>query len=294
MTTGEFDPAAYKVSQEREWTETAEGWREYHEVSERHWRRVSVGLLERARVKSGQRVLDVATGIGEPALTAAGLVGPEGRIVGTDLSAAMIRIAEQRARELGLGNVTFSVTDADTAQVGSAGERVYDAVVCRWALMFFADLPGALAGIRRALKPGGWFAASVVGRADRYPLVATVVGAILGTLEVAPPSMPPPGQPGFFSLSDPVALRGALVSGGFADVSVEPFELVYEFISGEELADWQFAISAPVNALLAQVPQRRAAARAAVARAAEQFRASDGMIRFPPTENWYASGRNPG
>jgi len=77
---------------------------------------VSHGLLNRAHVRPGHRLLDVATGIGEPALTAAALVGPHGHVVGTDLSAAVIRIAQQRARTDGAGNVIFHVADADQGQ----------------------------------------------------------------------------------------------------------------------------------------------------------------------------------
>jgi enediyne biosynthesis protein CalE5 len=290
VTVTGFDLAAYKASQEREWTATAEGWREQYSVSERQWQQVSAGLLERARVRPGDRVLDVATGIGEPALAAAALAGPNGRVVGTDLSAAMIAIAAGRAREQRITNVAFEVADADTGQL-PAGP--FDAAVCRWALMFFADLPVALAGIRRALAPGGWLAASVVGAPDRYPLVTTVVGAICAALELPPPP-PPHGRPGFFSLCDPDLLRAALSDAGFAEVSVEPFDIVYQFDSGEQLADWQFAISAPVNALLAARPERRAQAHQAVAHAAGQHRHPDGTIRFPPCENFYATGRNPG
>jgi ubiquinone/menaquinone biosynthesis C-methylase UbiE len=74
---------------------------------------VSVELLRRAGVGQGHRVLDVATGIGEPALTAAGIVGAEGEIVGTDLSPRMIDIARRRAANQGIFNATFHVSDAD-------------------------------------------------------------------------------------------------------------------------------------------------------------------------------------
>jgi enediyne biosynthesis protein CalE5 len=291
MTITGFDLAAYKTGQERDWTATAEGWREHYLVSERQWREVSAGLLERAEIQPGHRVLDVATGIGEPALAAAGLVGPGGHVTGTDLSAAMIGIAAERARAHGISNVCFEVADADAGQF--PGGR-FDAAVSRWALMFFADLPAALAGIRAALVPGGRLAASVVGAPGRYPLVTTVVAAICTALELPPPPPPPPGQPGFFSLSDPDRLHGALAGAGFAEVSVEPFEIAYQFDSGEQLADWQFAISAPVNALLAIRPERRAQARQAVADAAGNYRHPDGTICFPPSQNFYAVGRNPG
>jgi enediyne biosynthesis protein CalE5 len=173
MTVTGFDVAAYKAGQERDWTATAEGWRQQYRVSERQWQQVSAGLLERARVRPGHRVLDVATGIGEPALAAARLVRPGGQVTGIDLSAAMIAIAAERAREEDVTNVTFEVGDADVSQFPGGP---FDAAVCRWALMFFADLPAALAGIRRALAPGGRLAASVVGPPGRYPLVTTVVG----------------------------------------------------------------------------------------------------------------------
>jgi enediyne biosynthesis protein CalE5 len=291
MTVTGFDVAAYKASQERDWAATAEGWRDQHRVSERQWQQVSAGLLERARVRPGSRVLDVATGIGEPALAAAALAGPGGRVVGTDLSAAMVAIAAGRARARGISNVRFEVADADT---GRPPGGPFDAAVCRWALMFFADLPAALAGIRRALVPGGWLAASVVGGPDHYPLITSVVGAICATLELPPPPPPPPDEPGFFSLSDPAVLHAALTSAGFADVSVEPFEIVYAFDDGEQLADWQFAISAPVNALLTARPGHREQARQAVADAAGQYRQADRAIRFPPCQNFYATARNPG
>jgi ubiquinone/menaquinone biosynthesis C-methylase UbiE len=86
MTTTGFDLAAYKTAQQRDWTTAAHCWQQFHAVSERQWWQVSHGLLERARVTPGQRLWDVTTGIGQPALTAATLVGASGRVLGTDLS----------------------------------------------------------------------------------------------------------------------------------------------------------------------------------------------------------------
>jgi len=155
-------------------------------------------------------------------------------VVGTDLSPAMIAIAARRARARGISNVCFEVADADTGQFPGGP---FDAAVCRWALMFFADPPAALAGIRAALVRGGRVAASVVGPPGRYPLVTTVVGAICAALELPPPPPPPPGEPGFFSLSDPAVLHAALASAGFVDVAIEPFDIAYQFDTGEQPAD---------------------------------------------------------
>jgi hypothetical protein len=195
---------------------------------------------------------------------------------------ASFQIAEQRARAHGIRNVKLRLAGVEPDQTPGSGSRFpYDAALCRWALMFFADLPAVLRGIRRSLAPGGWLAASTVGGwPDRYPLVATVVGAICEALKLPPPPALPACQPGFFSLSDPAVLHAALADAGFVDVRVEWLPLTYEFASAQQVADWQFAISAPVNVLLAQRPEGRAKARRAVAAAAERFRTGDGVIRF--------------
>jgi hypothetical protein len=160
--------------------------------------------------------------------------------------------------------------------------------------MFFAQPVAALTAIRRALRPGARFAASTVGPPDRNPMVGTVVAAILDALDLELPPLPAPGEPGFYSFSNGEVLEAAFAAAGFDEVDVEPFEIEYKYSSGGQLADWQFAISAPVNALLGQRPERRQEAWDAVAAAAEPCRASNGLIRFPPSANWYAAGSNTG
>jgi hypothetical protein len=111
-------------------------------------------------------------------------------------------------------------------------------------------------------------------------MVGTVVAAILDALDLELPPLPAPGEPGFYSFSNGEVLEAAFAAAGFDEVDVEPFEIEYEYSSGGQLADWQFAISAPVNALLGQRPERRQEAWDAVAAAAEAYRASNGLIRF--------------
>jgi ubiquinone/menaquinone biosynthesis C-methylase UbiE len=64
-----------------------------------------VRLVDLAEIKPGSRVLDIATGIGEPALTAANQVGNSGHVLATDISPQMLSFAKQRAVSLGLQNV---------------------------------------------------------------------------------------------------------------------------------------------------------------------------------------------
>src|SRR5690242_4514993 len=94
----ELDPRRFKSEQREAWSDVAPGWRKQWRVFEANAQRLSDRLVELARVGPGSRVLDVATGIGEPALTAARRVGPKGRVVATDLAPGMIAIVAERAR----------------------------------------------------------------------------------------------------------------------------------------------------------------------------------------------------
>jgi enediyne biosynthesis protein CalE5 len=83
------DPADIRDAQHRNWDSAAAGWKEWSEFNDSADRQISERLVELAGVQAGSRVLDVAAGYGEPALTAARRAGPEGRVVATDISAEM-------------------------------------------------------------------------------------------------------------------------------------------------------------------------------------------------------------
>ncbi len=274
MSTQAFDPAAYKAGQRRDWTEAAEGWRKW-------WRRVEamagpVGdrLIQLAAVRPGHRVLDVATGIGEPAVTAARLVGPAGRVVGTDISPGMLEVARERAAELGLGNVEFHEMDAEALDLP---ESTFDAVLCRFGLMFLPDVDRTLGGIRRLLVPGGRFAASVWGPPERVPMNSVTFGAVARVLELPPPAR---GTPGLFSLADAAVLACKLRAAGFVEVETETLLVQAEFDSLGEFMLFLQEVAAPINNLLAdESPERRAQVWRAVAEANEQFVGADGRLQ---------------
>src|SRR5579872_2154402 len=99
---------------------------------ERAAQHVSDRLVELARLGPGARVIDIASGAGDPALTAARKVGPTGMVIATDQSPAMLELARQRAAALGLRNMKFFVTGAEELKVEEGG---FDAALCRWGLM---------------------------------------------------------------------------------------------------------------------------------------------------------------
>lgn len=274
MSLQKFDPAAYKASQRRDWTEAAAGWRKWWGHFEAIAGPVGDRLIQLAAIRAGHRVLDVATGIGEPALTAARLVGPGGRVVGTDISPGMLEVAWERAAELGLGNVEFHEMDAEALDLP---ESSFDAVLCRFGLMFLPDVDRALVGIRRLLVPGGRFAASVWGPPERVPMNSVTFGAIARVLELPPPA---PGTPGLFSLADADALAGKLRAAGFAEVETETLLVQAEFDSLGEFILFVQEVAAPIKNLLAdESPERRAQVWRAVGEANEQFVGSDGRLQ---------------
>jgi ubiquinone/menaquinone biosynthesis C-methylase UbiE len=80
-----------------------------------------------AAIQPGYRILDIATGIGEPAVTAVRKVSPTGQVVATDLSPQMLAIGKERAAELGPTNIEFHEMDADALDFP---ENSFHAVLC--------------------------------------------------------------------------------------------------------------------------------------------------------------------
>src|ERR671910_147464 len=99
------NPDQYKVGQRQGWDSVADGWQKWWKTVEAAGGKVSRRLIELAEIKEGSRVLDIATGIGEPSITAAHQVGKSGHVVATDISPEMLSIARNRAISLGLQDV---------------------------------------------------------------------------------------------------------------------------------------------------------------------------------------------
>src|SRR6266508_2374809 len=106
------DPVEFREGQRQQWDGAATGWRKWSELIDSAGGHISERLVELAGVEPGSRVLDVAAGYGEPALSAAKAAGPEGSVVATDISAEMIAFGRERAAAAGLGSIEFVEADA--------------------------------------------------------------------------------------------------------------------------------------------------------------------------------------
>jgi SAM-dependent methyltransferase len=208
-----FDAQAYKDTTREQWQAAATAWDNWGPTIESWLGPATETMLDLAGVGAGSRVLDVAAGSGGQTLVAARRVGAQGRVLATDIAPAILALAEHNARAAGLTNVATRVMDGEDLDVEPGW---FDAVISRVGLIYFPDRAAALAGIRRALRPGGRLAAVVYSTPAANEFFSIPISVIRERAQLAPP---PPGAPGPFCLGSPGVAEQTLTDAGFTDVS---------------------------------------------------------------------------
>lgn len=194
------------------WDQFAAGWKKW-DAELLGWQQPFVdAVIQDARLQPGSMVLDVASGTGEPGLTAATLV-PDGEVVLTDISAGMLHVAEDKASARGLANVSFSVCDAAELPFD---DGTFDAVLCCFGVTFFPDMKAALREMVRTAKPGARISAAVWGRPAENPWASLILGTLAHHTEL--PS-PPADMPGLFRCSAPGVMPRMFRDAGLTDVA---------------------------------------------------------------------------
>jgi ubiquinone/menaquinone biosynthesis C-methylase UbiE len=210
-----FDADKFRQTTRAQWEAAADAWDRWSPLLNQWLGAATEAMLDLAGVAPGARVLDVAAGAGEQTLAAARRVGPNGYVLATDISPAILRHARTAALEAGLSNVETRELDGERHDLLPAA--TFDAAISRVGLIYFPDQQRALAGIRQALRPGGRFAAVVYSTPERNPFFALPVGIIRRRAQLPPPL---PGQPGPFSLGGEGVLAKTLETAGFRDIEV--------------------------------------------------------------------------
>jgi SAM-dependent methyltransferase len=266
------DPAKIQMFRTRlkeEWTgeRTVAAWRKWHAQIAAFTRGATEAILESAHLRPGMRVLDLACGVGDPALSIAAEVAPSGRVTATDLGPGMMSLAEELARKKGLANIEFREANAESLPFPDAS---FDVLTCRFGIMFFPDLGKALRECLRVLRPGGRAAFVAWGKKEQ-PFFTTTAGIILKHVPAPPP--PDPDGPSLFMFGERDRLRRALESAGFASVHEED-RIIPGRWSGSVEEYWeQFTeVAAPFRPLLDQLtPEQRSQARAESFLAVKKF-----------------------
>jgi ubiquinone/menaquinone biosynthesis C-methylase UbiE len=190
------------------WSDAAAFWEKHRELIRQMFSPVAQALIEDALIGSRHEVLDIATGPGEPALSIAAVVGPEGKVFGIDPAPEMVAAARRAADRLEFGNAQFDVALADQLPFPA---DTFDAVVSRFGVMFFPSPVDAVREMLRVLKPGRKLALAVWHFADRNPFHYSLQRVIERYIHSPPPE---PDAPDAFRFASPGKLRDVLSEAG--------------------------------------------------------------------------------
>ncbi|HEY2018114.1 MAG TPA: methyltransferase domain-containing protein, partial [Bryobacteraceae bacterium] len=204
------------------WSAAAPFWEKYRELIRQMFQPVTLALIADGLIDRGQSVLDVATGPGEPALSVAALVGPEGKVAGIDPVPEMVAAARREAGRLGLRNAQFDVAFADHLPFPAG---TFDAVVSRFGVMFFPSPVDAVREMLRVLKPGGKLALAAWDFAERNPFFYALQRVLERYIDSPPPA---PDAPDTFRFASPGKLRDVLDEAGATALSERLFRFTIE------------------------------------------------------------------
>ncbi len=267
------DPAKIQKFREhlhQEWTgdRTVAAWRKWHAQIATFTHGATEAIIEAAHLRPGMRVLDLASGVGDPALSIAREVAPSGRVTATDLGPGMMSLAEELARKKDLTNIDFREANAESLPFA---DKSYDVLTCRFGVMFFPDLPKALCECFRVLKPLGRAVFVAWGKKGQ-PFFTTTAGIVLKHVPVPPPP-PDPDAPSLFMFGDRDRLRRALQAAGFSNVHEEDRIVAGRWASSVEEYWEQFTeVAAPFRPLIDQLtPEKKGQAKAEILAALKKF-----------------------
>jgi SAM-dependent methyltransferase len=224
-------------------------------------------LIDRAKARPGERIVDVGCGNGSTTLAFAREVGPAGHVLGIDVSAPMLA----RAREAAPAHAPVEFVLAD-ATIYPFDRQSFDLVASRFGVMFFAEPALSFANIRRALRPSGRLAFACWREPRDNPWMMTPLQAVYKHVPKLPPQGPE--DPGPFAFASEARVQRILGEAGFADTKMERCDLALDVAIGGGLdAAVQSAleIGPASRALEGQAPELRAAAANSVREALVPF-----------------------
>jgi ubiquinone/menaquinone biosynthesis C-methylase UbiE len=237
-------------------------------------------LIEAAGVRPGEHVLDVACGTGVVTRLAAERVGGAGRVVGLDVNAAMLAVAESLRRPVG-PVIEWCEANALTMPLP---DGAFDVVLCQQGLQQFPDRAEALGEMHRVLRSPGRLAACVWGKLERSPGMAALVEALEHHVGVAAAN----NRRAPFALSDADELARLVKDAGFHDISVRTMTCTAQFPTAEKFVEYQLAAT-PLSTLGGMSDTAFAAVVSEVNAALHAYVTDDGLA-FPMEANLVTAG----
>lgn len=244
-----FDAEAYKRSQHDQWNKDAAAWHRWGPTLQTWFSGVTQKMLDLAQVAPGQRILDIATGAGEPALSTAERLGPQGEVLATDLSENILQFAQKIADDRGLSHFKTQAMDGEHLELTDAS---FDIVLCRFGLIYMPNRQGALTEWLRLLKPGGRAVVAVFSTPERNSWGAVPIEIIRKRAQLP---LPLPGQPGPFSLGGDSVLEGAFRQAGYRNIEVYTLSAPLRMTSAAECIRFERQSFGAFNQMMAHLSQ---------------------------------------
>ncbi|MFN2388667.1 MAG: class I SAM-dependent methyltransferase [Actinomycetota bacterium] len=230
-----------------------------------------LALLEPGR---GEIVLELGCGVGALGARVAQLVGPDGRVIVSDVAEGMVAAARRRLEPSSLPNVELQVLDGEAIDLPDAS---VDAVICRMGYMLMPDPGGAFTEARRVLRSNGRLVFSVWGAAQQNVWASCLGIAVMQSGLDGGGDPFAPGGP--FSLSDPSTLRALLSGAGFSDVQIDEVDSPHVFEDLESYWVKTTRLAGPLAVTLSDTPKEKLdEVKRNVSGLASQYIASDGLV----------------
>jgi ubiquinone/menaquinone biosynthesis C-methylase UbiE len=237
-----------REQQKAAWNKFSPGWKKWDEFVMNWLKPMGDEIIQTLDLKETDKVLDIASGTGEPAMTIAGIV-KKGKVVMTDLAEDMLNVAKEKVKTKGLMNVEIKL--ADVTELPFENES-FDAISCRFGFMFFPDMQVAAKEMLRVLKPGGKFATSVWSTPDKNFWITAIMSVLNKNMDLPAPT---PGAPGMFRCGSPGFLAEILRKEGLKNIKEK--EILGALKSGNAESYWSFMndVAAPVVAAMSKADE---------------------------------------
>ncbi|SEL56780.1 Ubiquinone/menaquinone biosynthesis C-methylase UbiE [Roseivivax marinus] len=245
-------------------------------------RAILAALLDRAAVRPGARVLDVGCGSGALSRAAAEAAGPNGAVLGLDLSEPLLELARAQGGE----GIEYLRADA---QVADLGEGRFDTVLSRFGVMFFDDPVAAFSNLARSLVPGGRMIFATWAEADANPWFGAPRRAAVARLGAVAPS--DPDAPGPMAFRNPDRVLGILNRSGLSGARVETLETELHHPDGWDAMERMLPDLGPIPSVMREyggTAEDLAAIMAALRGEWDRYIGPDG-IRLPARVHLYSA-----
>jgi SAM-dependent methyltransferase len=245
---------------------------------------LSEKLITEVAATRGEHILDIGCGGGVTSAALAAATGPDGQVLGADISGVILDVA--KARYTHVTNLNF--TAADAAHYAFEAGR-YDVITSRFGVMFFPEPDVAFANLFRAGKSGGRIVFICWRGLAENPWMGAPAAAAFAV--VPPPEKPAPGAPGAFSLANAAHVKQIMDDAGFTDIKLSPIDEMLNLGELDAALDFMTELGPAAEPLREATDEQRIAAIAAMRVAMNDYDTDRGLVM--PSAVWLVEARIP-